>query len=642
MYRIEEPLPTDPLLSEVVLHVRRLLRIRVRRGEHDAAGALSMLFGFPPTIAGDSAWRRAVKSPNPLQEGAAVAAKLRNLSGEIVPLGHDEHHVEECRKLLLSRKDEDAAFRPVIASDLATLLELSKARDLATAEGRDDEGKPKALPVVILGKTGTGKELLARGIHFIACDRAKTPNAPWEVVHVAGLSPDMINEELFGHVKGAYTGATSDRIGRLEAADGGTLLVDEVGDLPPTAQVRLLRFLQTQRLSRIGENRERQVKVRVIAATWHDLDKDVAEGKFRDDLLHRLRPASQLGLRPLAERPGVFVDVVPAMLGRFGHSATPPIARSATEALARHHWPGNLRELVGVLQEASALADGDTIRVEHLPAHIQQQYLRLALHERAVGFLADEVDGQVLDDSQAAWRVERVTHSLEVAIQPSADPRIDTLQRFLTVVDDTTEAHTRTAADVNAFAALAQRRAKALIVADLWKKILAVELPPSIIRRAEEQVAIAHSLALEIESELIQAQQQLRLEEHPWLKLLDEVVGLPALRNADRDGVIRAFLGIFNLAKTFAPQLVERMRDAVRDRGFSGARDLLVETLRSSDEPMLAAKTKPAAQLTMDEWIAFTRAFTTQAEAIDATGYDPKTIAKYLRQFEIESPWARK
>lgn len=274
LVRIDERLPEDARASEAVLHVRRHLRTGIRSQAATAPQDLAHLFGFARSDGRDAHWIEAAAAADPLQAGAVLAAKRRSTTG-VVALGHELAHIEECRKWLLCRKSLDGAFEKFKASDLTTLLELSKARDAAAAHRIDDLGDKRFLPILIQGATGTGKELLAEGIHTIWRGVTGRRDAAFEVVQVAGMSPDMINDELFGHVRGAFTGAHHARAGRLEAADGGTLLIDEVGDLPREAQLRLLRFLQTHVLSRIGENKERRLSVRVIAATWHDLDADV-------------------------------------------------------------------------------------------------------------------------------------------------------------------------------------------------------------------------------------------------------------------------------------------------------------------------------------------------------------------------------
>lgn len=311
LLRIDERLPESPLESEVVLHVRRHARAAVRRRGPTAPSSLALLFGFEQDEGSHDAWSDATNQADPVQAGAAVAQRLRPSTEAVVVLGHHADHIAACRRWLLARKKIDDVFDQIAATDLATLLELSKARDLASASGVDANGRSRYLPVLIQGPTGSGKELLALALHELWKRGTQNLNAPFQVVHVGGMSADMINDELFGHARGSFTSANKERAGRLEAANGGTLLIDEVGDLPPEAQVRLLRFLQTQIVSRIGENKERQLSVRVLAATWHDLEVNVTAGKFREDLLHRLRHGTGLRLPALASREGFFSDVLP-------------------------------------------------------------------------------------------------------------------------------------------------------------------------------------------------------------------------------------------------------------------------------------------------------------------------------------------
>ncbi|MBM4779313.1 MAG: sigma-54-dependent Fis family transcriptional regulator [Archangiaceae bacterium] len=638
MLRIDERLPTSPLESEVVLHVRLHARRAVRRKTSEAAAALALLFGFGEE---DEAWAAAVNSADPMHAGAALAQRLRGSSEAVVSLGHDASHLEHCRRWLATRKAQDKVFAEIEASDLATLLELSKARDLAVAKGLDARGTERYLPILIQGPTGTGKELLADAIHRLWQVSAKKTKAPFEVVHVGGMSADMINDELFGHVKGGFTGATSDRVGRLEAADGGTLLIDEVGDLPAEAQVRLLRFLQTQEVSRIGENKVRALRVRVIAATWHDLDKAVSEGRFREDLLHRLRVGAGIRLPPLAVRDGFFDDLLPAMLKKRGHTATPLNTRSVRDALARYEWPGNLRELAGVLDEVVALADGETIRLEHLPAHLQRRYLELPLHERAIGFLLDEVDGRGLPDEHVSWRIEQISASLERDALPAANEQLATIDQFLALLDDNTEGHRRNVEDVKELIRLDQQHRLAVEAHRFWQSVLALEAPASVKKlvlaasdRAKEEQAALHR-------KISAGDRQASIDANPWLRLFKEVHELPLLRGANTGELAKAFLAIFNIVKLFAPAAIEEIRSDATAGGFDKIREKVVGFFRDDDGTVVDAPTRPrAAKMTPDEWRELAAKHRTQRAAVDATGFDPTTIAKYFKQHGIKNPWA--
>jgi DNA-binding NtrC family response regulator len=645
LLRIDERLPDSPLECEAVLHVRRHTRAAVRRRTPAAHEALALLFGFEMRDGEDDGWRAAAQAAGPLQAGAAVARRLRASDETVVALGHDGGHVAACRRWLAARKTNDDAFNAIEASDLATMLELSKARDLACARGVDARGEDRYLPVLIQGPTGSGKELLALALHELWKRGAQKPQAPFEVVHIGGMSADMINDELFGHTRGGFTGADKDRPGRLEAADGGTLLIDEVGDLPPEAQVRLLRFLQTQVVSRIGENKGRQLSVRVIAATWHDLDANVASGKFREDLLHRLRVGAGLRLPSLASREGFFDDVLPPLLKQRRHRAAPLLTRSARDALARHSWPGNLRELTGVLDEIVALADGETIRLEHLPSHIQRGYLQLPLHERALGFLLDEVDGGGLPDEHVVWRIEQVNNSLATAPLPAVNEQLATVGQFLTLLDDSSNEHRRTVSEVQELLRLDQEHRSATATLAFWVKVLALEPPANVQRLVRASAGAVDANRKLIQRKIVSAQKAASIESNPWLRLFREVHALPLLRTANAGELAKAFVAAFNLAKLIAPSLIEQVREDASSGGFNKIRERFVKFMRESGEQdgeVNVLDVQPAfgapSKLSRADWESVAQ-FPTQRAAVEATTFDPKTIAKYLKQNGIQNPW---
>jgi DNA-binding NtrC family response regulator len=652
MIRIDEQLPESALHSEVVLHVRRHLRTAIRTKASTAPADLAHLFGFARAEGSRPEWGEAARDPGPIQAGARVAAARRG-GCSVVTLGHDLAHVLECKHWLAERKQQGDAFTRIKASDLATLLELSKARELAAGRSVDEQGRERFLPVLILGPTGTGKELLAEAIHSLWKGSANRPNACFHVVQVAGMPPDVINDELFGHVRGAFTGAAAERIGRLEAADGGTLLIDEVGDLPREAQLRLLRFLQTQTVSRIGENTERPVSVRILAATWHDLDADVAAGRFREDLLHRLRVGSGLVLQPLSRREGFFDEVLPELLRARRHTATPMFTRSARDALAAHAWSGNLRELVGVLDAVLSCAAGETVRVEHLPAHIQRRYLALPLHERALGFLLDEVDGQPLSPGHVAWRIAELERCLEQVPLPPPNEQLAAVGQFLSLLDDSSEEHQQSVTEVQRLIDLDRKRRGTMEAAAFWRKLLGAGLPTSIAKQVEDMARAAGEKQRTIEGEISAIQQRGHVESNPWLSLLREIHALPLLKGANVGELGGTFLAVFSIVKLFAPHAIEQVRDDMRLGGFSRVRDRFLKSLREPEEeqpalapppleiPPIAPSAHPRrpGQLSRKEWQALARRYPTQRAAIEATGYDPKTIAKYLRKHRIPSPW---
>jgi formate hydrogenlyase transcriptional activator len=221
---------------------------------------------------------------------------------------------------------------------------------------------PTDSTVLVLGETGTGKELIARAIH----NRSKRSNRAFIRVNCAAIPQSLIASELFGHEKGSFTGATQRRLGRFESADGGTIFLDEVGDLPPETQVALLRVLQEREFERVGGSQTVSVDVRVIAATNRDLTTAVAEGKFRQDLFYRLNVVP-IRLPALRERISDISLLVGYLIDRYAHKAGKKIRnidKKTMELFHAYDWPGNIRELQNVVERAVILSDGETFYVD--------------------------------------------------------------------------------------------------------------------------------------------------------------------------------------------------------------------------------------------------------------------------------------
>jgi len=223
--------------------------------------------------------------------------------------------------------------------------------------------------ILLLGESGTGKSVMARYIH----QQSLRHRHAFVTVSCPSLSRELLESELFGHAKGAFTGALSETWGKVAAADGGTLFLDEIGDLPLEIQARLLRLLQEREYERVGETRPRKADVRVISATNRDLQGAVAQGKFREDLFYRLNVIS-MTMPPLRERMADISNIAARLLAFFAaHAGKPAISFSpeARAALEKHPWPGNLRELRNVIERAVILCSGDSIGLADLSESVQ-------------------------------------------------------------------------------------------------------------------------------------------------------------------------------------------------------------------------------------------------------------------------------
>ena len=307
---------------------------------------------------------------------------VRNFTIEVITMSGDT------KSYLIST----AIVEEVIGSDTGVVLilhdvsEMTRLRKIAMHMDRYGEiignsGKMKNIfalietikhydsSVLILGETGTGKELIARTIHNVS----NRKNKSFVPVNCSALPDTLIETELFGHVKGAFTGATSDRPGRFNVADGGTIFLDEVGSLHLNTQVKLLRILQEKIVEPLGSLKKIPVDVRIISATNRDLYELVSKGEFREDLLYRLK-VFQIDIPPLRERKEdipLLLDFFITRLNRYHKKNIVGISSMAKDILINYLWPGNIRELENAMEHAFVLADGPIIEIKHLPPELR-------------------------------------------------------------------------------------------------------------------------------------------------------------------------------------------------------------------------------------------------------------------------------
>jgi formate hydrogenlyase transcriptional activator len=300
----------------------------------------------------DGAYRWFLVQYNPLHDEEGRVLHWYATGTDIDDRKRDELRVRSENLALREDIDSSSMFEEIVGSSAALKRVLADVARVARVEST----------VLITGETGTGKELIARAIH----KRSARANRAFIRLNCAAIPPSLIASELFGHEKGAFTGATQRRVGRFEAADGGTILLDEVGELPPETQIALLRVLQEGEVERIGSSTPAVVDVRVLAATNRDLKAAVASGRFREDLYYRLNvfPVRVPPLRERLEDLPMLVEYLvqryAAKLGRrFRH-----VSRPTLDLLRSYSWPGNVRELQNVIERAVVLSDGDIFSVD--------------------------------------------------------------------------------------------------------------------------------------------------------------------------------------------------------------------------------------------------------------------------------------
>jgi formate hydrogenlyase transcriptional activator len=301
---------------------------------------------------GDGTYRWFLVRHNPVRDDRGHALRWYVAFTDIEDRKRDEESLQQENAALREEINQASMFEEIVGSSGSLQKVLVQVSKVAITDST----------VLVLGETGTGKELIARAIH----KRSKRAARPFIGVNCGAIPTSLIASELFGHEKGAFTGATQRRLGRFEAAHGGTIFLDEVGDLPPDIQIALLRVLQEREIERVGGDKPIPVDVRVLAATHRDLEKLVSEGKFRQDLFYRLNVVP-IEMPSLRERSADIPLLVEYFIARFGKKVGKKfrrIEKKTLQVLQAYEWPGNVRELQNVIERAVTLSDSDTFAVE--------------------------------------------------------------------------------------------------------------------------------------------------------------------------------------------------------------------------------------------------------------------------------------
>jgi formate hydrogenlyase transcriptional activator len=339
-----------PGFRERIFHPEDLEKLRDQR---EAALARGLPFEAEQrALRKDGQYRWFLIRYNPFQTEQGQVIRWYATGTDIDDRVHAEEKIRNENLALREQIDRESMFEDIVGSSEALRKVLRQVTKVA----------PSDSTVLILGETGTGKELIARAIH----KRSRRAEQAFIGVNCAAISASLIASELFGHEKGAFTGATQRRLGRFESANGGTIFLDEVGDLPPEIQIALLRVLQEREIERVGNSRPIPVDVRVVAATHRDLNALLAEGKFRADLLYRLNvvPIEMPSLRERAADIPLLVEYFTDRFGKRAGKKFKAIDKKSLKLFEAYGWPGNVRELQNVIERAVILCEGETFSVD--------------------------------------------------------------------------------------------------------------------------------------------------------------------------------------------------------------------------------------------------------------------------------------
>jgi two-component system NtrC family response regulator len=395
-YKVVEAASAGQAEQEAARHEVDLLLTDLRLGGPDGIALLQTLKGRHPDL------QALVLTAFGTVEDAvrAMRAGAYDFMAKPVDLDRLEALVEKAlERVRLAR--ENRGLREVVKSSDAFSELVGESETMRQVKELAVKVAPSKASVLILGESGTGKEVLARAVHRSSERRGK----PFLVINCAAMPETLVESELFGHEKGAFTGATSEKKGRFELADGGTLFLDEIGDVPLPVQVKLLNVLQSGRFERVGGTKTHQVDVRLITATHRDLVKKIQEGTFREDLYYRLNVVS-VAIPPLRERSGDISLLVNHFIRKHADLSavrTESVAPEVLERLSAWSFPGNVRELENLVERAVVLAEGPELKPDDFP---------LQLFQDAPARIADS-EGSGLEEQVAHLEISLIRDALQ-------------------------------------------------------------------------------------------------------------------------------------------------------------------------------------------------------------------------------------
>ena len=327
-------------------------------------------------------------------EGVNLEEDVRVLTVVASMIAHTVKRHQEIREEREKLIEENLKLRMELKDNLNNFLMVGKSRAMREVFSQIQQVASSNATVLIRGESGTGKGLVAKAIHY----NSSRAHGPFIVVNCAALPEALIESELFGYEKGAFTGAYTQKKGKFELADGGTIFLDEIGDLPPSLQAKLLRVLQDREFERLGGDETIRVDVRIIAATNQDLEKKIMEGSFREDLYYRLN-VFPIYLPPLRERKEDIPLLVDYFVEKYSREHKKTVKRVSTpvlDVLMSYHWPGNVRELENVIERAVILSTDGVIRGYHLPPSLQTSVSSNTSFKGTLDFLVSNLEKELI------------------------------------------------------------------------------------------------------------------------------------------------------------------------------------------------------------------------------------------------------